>query len=82
MARKRAPHVVVVMAGVDPAEPRGHGLCQHCGARLVIELPVLVDVWLAANRAFIKAHTNCRDRRPARASSRPVSRPVTLSEEA
>jgi hypothetical protein len=53
--------VVVVAAGVDPAEPRPHHLCQRCGARLVIDMPVLVTVWVAAGRAFLKAHKRCTE---------------------
>lgn len=56
----RAPHVVCVMAGIDPLEPRAHTVCEHCGERLVIELPVRVDVWVAANNAFIESHLLCR----------------------
>jgi predicted nucleotidyltransferase len=50
------------MAGVDRAESRAHSLCEHCGTRLVIELPVEVSVWAAANFAFAKAHANCPKR--------------------
>ncbi|HEY7233897.1 MAG TPA: hypothetical protein VH539_07090 [Gemmatimonadaceae bacterium] len=59
---RRADHVGCVMAGVDPAEPRAHTVCRHCGERLVIELPVDVDVWLAANKAFLSRHRHCRQR--------------------
>lgn len=60
MSRLEAEHVVAVASGVDRAEPRSHSRCLHCGERLVIELPVQVDVWLAANRKFIAAHRKCK----------------------
>lgn len=55
-------HVVCVAAGVDPLEPLSHTRCDRCGDRLVVKLPVSVDVWLAANRAFIKQHRDCKPR--------------------
>jgi hypothetical protein len=62
MRRRRpsADHVVIVSAGVSAAEPRMHALCLVCGERLALELPVLVDVWVAANRAFADVHAFCR----------------------
>lgn len=56
---RKGDWVFVVMAGVDPVEPRQHGVCKRCGERLVFTLPMQVDVFVAMTRAFVKAHSHC-----------------------
>jgi hypothetical protein len=51
--------VFAVMANTDPAEPRAHAVCKHCGDRLIFPLPVLVSVFVAMTRAYVKAHSQC-----------------------
>jgi hypothetical protein len=37
------------------------GKCLRCGDTLHVQLPVLVEVWVAAARAFVKAHSRCKE---------------------
>lgn len=45
-----------IVAGPAPA----WGTCTRCGDSLTLGPQVLVSVYLAASKAFIKAHKNCK----------------------
>ena len=57
---RKGDWVFVVMAGVDPAEPRQHAVCKRCGERLVFQLPMRITVFVAMTRAFVKVHSFCK----------------------
>ncbi len=38
--------------------------CLRCGSRARLQLPIEISVWLAAQKAFLKAHDSCRQRSP------------------
>jgi hypothetical protein len=50
-----AAHIVVRGEG-----PEGGAECLNCGAKLLIQLPVLVDDWLASMKSFTRRHRKCR----------------------
>jgi hypothetical protein len=33
--------------------------CTHCGEVYDMPLPVLLSVWVAASKAFVRAHVDC-----------------------
>jgi hypothetical protein len=35
--------------------------CQRCGGSLTIKMPLRIEVWLAAMKAFVKVHSDCRE---------------------
>lgn len=50
--RANTDHIVV---GPTPAT----GKCLHCGQELHLGLPMNINVWVAATKAFVKAHREC-----------------------
>lgn len=50
---------MVVMANADATEPRPHIHCQRCDERLVLVLPIRIDVVAAMSKAFVKSHSGC-----------------------
>ena len=50
--RRNTDHVI---AGPGPEQAR----CNHCGMVLRFVLPMDVDVFVAAGKAFVKTHANC-----------------------
>lgn len=34
--------------------------CKHCGEKQRFALPIILDVWLAAAKAFEKLHRRCK----------------------
>lgn len=61
--RERAGEwVKIVMANQSVEEPRPHGHCTRCGDRLVIVLPIPVEVFVAMTKAFVKMHKRCAAR--------------------
>lgn len=56
MPTKRKGDWIVVRQG-DLA-----GECLRCGDKLNLPLPMLVDVWVAAAKAFCKLHMNCKEK--------------------
>lgn len=56
---RKGDWVLVVMAGVDPVEPRPHFVCKRCGDRHAIELPMRMDWFGEMGKAFVKIHKQC-----------------------
>lgn len=51
---------IIVMADVDPEEPRPHMRCTRCGERMVTVWPVCALSHVMAMRGFLRAHTKCK----------------------
>lgn len=58
----RRDWIMVVMAGVDAAEPRPHMHCERCGERVVTEPPMRLATYIELLRGFSLAHKDCRPR--------------------
>lgn len=56
---------MVYMADASSVEPRPHVHCQRCGERLVLILPIRIDVIAAMMKAFVKSHSGCLEQRTA-----------------
>lgn len=39
----------------------GPMVCTRCGEEYELPLPCLISVWVAATRAFLKAHSGCHE---------------------
>jgi hypothetical protein len=46
--------------------------CTHCARRLVLPLPLELDVWIAASEAFAELHASCPAPVMASGSSAPA----------
>ena len=51
---------IVVMADVDPEEPRPHMRCTRCGERMVTVLPLKLLTYVEMMKGFLRAHTKCK----------------------
>lgn len=63
--KRKGSWCMVYMAGVSPEEPRPHVVCERCGERLVLILPIRLDVIAPMMTAFVKSHSGCLERRTA-----------------
>ena len=39
-----------------------HATCTRCGEKLLLDLPCVIHLWVAAGKAFIRIHKRCRPR--------------------
>jgi hypothetical protein len=61
--KKGSTDHVVIDVGTKENPSDGAWLCKRCGQRLLMPLPVLVSVYVAAAKAFAAAHARCRGKR-------------------
>lgn len=59
---RKGDRVIAVMANVNPDEPRPHVWCRRCGERVVTEVPMRIDTYLAITKGFLAVHKECKDR--------------------
>lgn len=56
MPTKNTDHVVL---GKDDKN-QDYLKCNHCGEKLVYQLPLKVDTWVNMSRSFSKSHEDCQ----------------------
>lgn len=57
-SKRSSPDWIVVSNGGS------QGKCLRCGDQFNLQLPVLLEVWVAAADAFVKAHSRCMPKEP------------------
>lgn len=57
MPRSNTDHIKTKAA---PSGKKLIGVCEHCGAKMDIDLPISVTGFLAFTRVFIREHRRCR----------------------
>ena len=64
MGRHKKGHlswVVIVARGGDANTPEEHFLCERCGEKRILKLPLEIKTVVAHSNAFLVLHAECKD---------------------